>query len=238
MEPRGVVTHEQWLEARKKLLEQEKELTRMRDRVSAARRGLPWTRVEQRYAFDTPGGRKSLGQLFEGRSQLVVYHFMLGPGWEEGCPSCSFLCDHLDGALAHLADRDVSLVAVSRAPLPEIEDFRRRMGWRFRWVSSCGTDFNRDFGVTFTQDELADGRPHYNFGTLAPAGEEMPGLSVFFRDDGGAIFRTYSCYARGLDMLMGTYNILDMVPKGRDEAGLPWTMAWVRHHDRYADPVT
>ena len=227
-----VVSQEEWLAARRAHLAKEKELTRLRDELSAERRALPWTRVEKTYAFEGPDGRQTLAELFDGRSQLIVYHFMLGPGWEQGCPSCSFVSDHIDGALVHLAHRDVTLVAVSRAPLPEIEAFKKRMGWRFPWFSSFGSNFNADFHVSFTKEQLAAGNVDYNYG-LVEGEDELPGLSVFYQDADGAVFHTYSAYARGLDMLVGTYNWLDLVPKGRDEAALPWTMAWVRHHDRY-----
>jgi predicted dithiol-disulfide oxidoreductase (DUF899 family) len=228
-----VVSQDEWLAARRAHLAKEKEFTRMRDQLSAERRALPWTRVEKRYAFEGPDGTQTLAELFDGRSQLIVYHFMLGPGWEQGCPSCSFLADHIDGALVHLAHRDVTLVAVSRAPLPEIEAFRKRMGWRVRWLSSFGSDFNADFHVSFTADEMTRGEVYYNYHMTSFPSEEGPGASVFYKDADGTIFHTYSAYARGLDMLIGAYNYLDLVPKGRDEAELPWTMAWVRHHDRY-----
>jgi predicted dithiol-disulfide oxidoreductase (DUF899 family) len=223
------------LAARRQHLSEEKEFTRLRDRLSAARRELPWVRVEKDYVFDTPDGKATLADLFDGRSQLLVYHFMFGPGWEQGCPSCSFLSDHIDGANLHLPQRDVTLLAVSRAPLPQIEAFKQRMGWRFRWVSSYGNDFNQDYHVSFTPDEMAQGEVYYNYGMTEFPSEEAPGISAFYKDPGGAIFHTYSAYARGLDMLVGAYNYLDLVPKGRDEAALPWTMAWVRHHDRYGD---
>lgn len=230
-----VVSREEWLEARKAHLAKEKDFTRLRDELSRQRRELPWVRVEKRYVFDGPGGKETLADLFGGRSQLIVYHFMFGPGWEQGCPSCSFLSDHIDGALVHLAHRDVTLVAVSRAPLSQIEAFKKRMGWRFKWVSSSGSDFNYDYHVSFTKEEMAKGKVYYNYDLGEFDGEEAPGTSVFYKDGTGAIFHTYSSYARGLDMLVGAYNYLDLVPKGRDEAELPWTMAWVRHHDRYDD---
>jgi predicted dithiol-disulfide oxidoreductase (DUF899 family) len=230
-----IVSQEEWLAARRQHLSEEKEFTRLRDRLSAARRELPWVRVEKDYVFDTPDGKATLADLFDGRSQLLVYHFMFGPGWEQGCPSCSFLSDHIDGANLHLPQRDVTLLAVSRAPLPQIEAFKQRMGWRFRWVSSYGNDFNQDYHVSFTPDEMAQGEVYYNYGMTEFPSEEAPGISAFYKDPGGAIFHTYSAYARGLDMLVGAYNYLDLVPKGRDEAALPWTMAWVRHHDRYGD---
>jgi predicted dithiol-disulfide oxidoreductase (DUF899 family) len=229
-----VVSRDEWIAARKAHLVNEKALTKARDQLSAERRALPWVKVEKTYVFDTPEGKKTLGDLFDGRSQLIVYHFMLGPDWGEGCPSCSYLADHFDGAALHLAHRDVTLLAVSRAPLPEIEAYKKRMGWRFPWVSSHGDDFNYDFHVSF-KPEQAEGDVYYNYEMRDFEVDEMPGLSVFIKDASGAIFHTYSAYARGLDILVGTYNFLDLVPKGRDEAELPWTMAWVRRHDDYDD---
>jgi predicted dithiol-disulfide oxidoreductase (DUF899 family) len=229
-----VVSQAEWLEARKDLLAKEKDFSRRRDALSAERRELPWVRVEKEYVFASPGGKQTLADLFDGRSQLIVYHFMFGPDWEQGCPSCSLLADHFDGAAVHLAQRDVTLVVVSRAPLPQIEAFKKRMGWRFKWVSSYGSDFNHDYHVSFTKEEMANGKVSYNYGVSGFPSEEAPGASVFYRDAAGAVFHTYSSYARGLDMLIGAYNFLDLVPKGRDEDGLAHTMAWVRHHDRYA----
>jgi len=232
MEPHNIVSRQQWTEARKAFLAEEKEFTRARDRLSAERRALPWVKVDKAYVFDTPGGKKTLAELFDGRSQLIVYHFMLGPGWEEGCPSCSYLADHFDGANIHLAQRDVTFVAISRAPLAEIEAFKRRMGWHFPWASSFANDFNFDFHVSFAEDAVGkDG--DYNYERQEIVSDEMPGASVFYKDETGTVFHTYSAYARGLDILLGAYNFLDLTPKGRDEAELPWTMAWVRHHDRY-----
>jgi len=228
-----VVSREQWLAERKQLLAREKELTRLHDQVARERRALPWVRIDKDYGFDTPEGRRPLAQLFDGRSQLLVQHFMLGPGWEQGCPSCSFMADHLDGMSIHLAHRDLALLVVSRAPLEEIERFRRRMGWRFRWVSSHGSDFNHDFGVSFTPEERARGEVAYNFAMQPFAPEEMPGISVFRRDEDGAVFHTYSTYGRGVEVMMGTYALLDLTPRGRDEQDLEQTMGWVRHHDRY-----
>jgi predicted dithiol-disulfide oxidoreductase (DUF899 family) len=230
-----VVPPAEWLAARKELLAKEKEFSRVRDELSRKRRELPWQKVEKNYVFDGPGGKVSLAGLFGSRSQLVVYHFMLGPGWQEGCRSCSFLADHFDGATIHLANRDVSLTAISRAPWPQIEAFKKRMGWRFNWVSSLANDFNRDYHVSFTKEELSSGKVYYNYGMTKFPAEEAPGLSVFYKDAAGAIFHTYSTYARGLDILLGVYNFLDLVPKGRDEEGLAFSMAWVRHHDRYVD---
>lgn len=235
MNPPTIVTRNEWLAARKKHLEREKELTRLRDELSAERRTLPWVRVEKQYVFDGPNGRESLADLFGVRSQLIVQHFMFAPGWKEGCPSCSFLADHVGGALVHLAARDVSFVAVSRAPFAQIQPFQRRMGWRFKWVSSHGDDFNYDFHVSSTAEERAQGQMEYNYGELEFSGDELPGTSVFYKDATGEIFHTYSTYARGEDILLGTYNLLDLTPKGRDEGKLAYTMSWVRHHDRYAE---
>jgi predicted dithiol-disulfide oxidoreductase (DUF899 family) len=229
----AIVSQDEWLAARKALLAKEKEFTRARDRLSEARRTLPWVKVAKNYVFDGPHGRESLSDLFGGKSQLIVYHFMLGPGWVQGCPSCSFLADHFDGVVVHLAQRDVSLVVVSRAPFAEIEAYKKRMGWKFKWVSSHGTDFNRDFHVSFTPEEKARGKVEYNYTQTEFPSEEAPGLSAFIRNEAGEVLHTYSSYARGLDILVGTYNFLDMAPKGRDEGTLPWTMAWVRRHDEY-----
>jgi len=229
-----IVSQSEWLNARKTLLAKEKEFSKARDVLSAARRDLPWTPVEKNYVFDGSNGNENLADLFGGKSQLMVYHFMLGPGWVQGCPSCSFLADHFDGAVIHLAHRDVSLVVISRAPLAEIEAYKKRMGWKFKWVSSFSNDFNRDFHVSFTKDEMAKDA-EYNYTVDKIPSDELPGLSAFIRDENGKVFHTYSSYARGLDTLVGTYNFLDMAPKGRDEGALPWTMAWVRRHDEYED---
>ncbi len=229
-----VVPADEWLAARQSLLAREKELTRLRDEITAQRQALPWTKVTKPYRFEGPSGKVTLGQLFDGRSQLVVYHFMLGPGWEEGCKSCSFVSDHFDAMLPHLAARDVTLTAVSHAPWREIEPFRRRLGWRFPWVSSHGSDFNRDYQASFDPKEVGAGPVYYNY-TLRPFPvEEAPGFSVFATDGAGEVCHTYSTYGRGIDWLMGTYHVLDLVPKGRDEAGFENPMTWVRHHDRYA----
>jgi predicted dithiol-disulfide oxidoreductase (DUF899 family) len=237
MDQPRVVSRGDWLTARKALLAKEKNFSRQRDALNAERRRLPMVRIEKEYVFDTPNGRKRLADLFDDRSQLIVYHFMFGPDWNEGCPSCSFLADHIDGALVHLAYRDVTLTAVSRAPLASLEVFRKRMGWRFKWVSSGESDFNFDFHVSFAPEELAKGRVYYNYATTGFPSEEAHGASVFYKNSAGEVFHTYSSYARGCDLLVGTYNFLDIVPKGRDEGELPWRMAWVRHHDRYDDEV-
>lgn len=229
-----VVSPEKWQEARREFLREEKEFTKQRDRLAARRRALPWVKVDQPYVFEAVGGRLSLADLFDHRSQLIVYHFMLAPGWEEGCRGCSFVSDHFDGAIPHLHARGVSFAAVSRAPLAEILTFKERMGWHFPWVSSHGTTFNRDFGVTFTPQEVESGSADYNYGTTEAMDEEMPGLTTFARGEDGAVYRTYSTYARGLDLLIGAYNLLDLTAKGRDEDPEA-PMSWVRHHDRYAD---
>jgi predicted dithiol-disulfide oxidoreductase (DUF899 family) len=227
-----VVSEAEWLAARKALLAKEKAFTKLRDELSRERRELPWEGVKKSYVFEGPNGKESLADLFAGRSQLFVYHFMFGPGWKEGCPSCSFLGDHFDGATAHLANRDVTLAVVSRATYPEIEAFQKRMGWKFKWVSSNGSDFNYDYHVSFKKEDVDAGGVYYNYGMTQFPSQEGPGLSAF-STDGKAIFHTYSTFGRGLDILLGTYNFLDMAPKGRDEEGLAFSMAWVRHHDKY-----
>jgi predicted dithiol-disulfide oxidoreductase (DUF899 family) len=230
-----VVPQAEWLAARKELLKKEKEFTRLRDELSRQRRELPWEKVEKRYVFEGPNGTETLADLFDGRSQLIVYHFMFGPGWKEGCPSCSFLADSFDGAAVHMAQRDTTLAVVSRATLPEIASFKQRMGWRFKWVSSSGSDFNYDYHVSATKDEQGKDKVYYNYDFTKFPSEERPGASVFYKRADGEIFHTYSAYARGLDILLPTYNFLDLTPKGRDEDALPHSMAWVRHHDRYSD---
>lgn len=229
----SVVGRAEWLAARKKFLAKEKELTRLRDDLNRQRRELPREKVEKTYVFDGPNGKESLGDLFTGRTQLLVYHFMFGPGWEQGCPSCSMAADSFDGIQEHLNDRDVTFVAISRAPLAEIQAFQRRMGWNFKWVSSHGNDFNREYGVSFTKEQLSDGKVRYNYGTQGFPQEEGPGASAFYKDEGGNVLHTYSTFGRGLDLLLTPYNWLDMAPKGRNEEGLSFPMAWVRHHDRY-----
>jgi predicted dithiol-disulfide oxidoreductase (DUF899 family) len=231
-----VVSREEWLAARKALLSKEKELTRLRDRLNAERRALPWVGIEKDYVFDGPDGRETLADLFAGRRQLIVKHFMFGPGWAEGCVGCSFEADHAEAALVHLQHRDVTYVAVSRAPYAEIEPFKKRMGWRFKWVSSYGSDFNYDFHVSFTPDELAGGAAYYNFEMQNVASDEMSGRSVFYKDEAGQIFHTYSSYARGGELFLGTYHYLDITPKGRNETGRGNLTDWVRHHDRYDAP--
>jgi len=234
MSSHPVVSREEWIAARKDLVAQEKELTRLRDRVSQARRDLPWVKVNKEYVFDGPNGKETLADLFERRSQLLVYHFMFDPSWTEGCKSCSFWADNFNGIVVHLNHRDVTMVAVSRAPLETLQAFKRRMGWSFKWVSSFHTDFNRDYHVSFDPAEQA-GKAFYNYAIGSFPAPEAPGASVFARDPAGDVFHTYSCYARGLDAMNGAYQWLDLVSKGRDESGLPYSMAWVRHHDRYDD---
>jgi predicted dithiol-disulfide oxidoreductase (DUF899 family) len=230
-----VVPPAEWLAARKELLKKEKEFSRLRDQLSRMRREMPWEKVQKQYLFEGPRGKETLTDLFDGRSQLIVYHFMFGPGWKEGCPSCSFLADSFDGSVVHLAHRDTTFVVISRATLPELEAFRKRMGWKFKWVSSSGTDFNFDYQASASEDEIAKGKVYYNYElTDFPSGER-PGASVFYKNKAGEIFHTYSTYARGLDILLTAYNYLDLTPKGRNEEGLKHSMAWVRHHDRYDD---
>jgi predicted dithiol-disulfide oxidoreductase (DUF899 family) len=235
MDQQKVVPHAEWVAARKDFLKKEKEFSRLRDELSQKRRELPWEKVEKKYVFEGPKGKETLADLFGSNSQLIVYHFMFGPGWKEGCPSCSFISDHIDGSVVHLAARDVRLAVVSRAPLAEIEAFKKRMGWRFHWVSSHGTDFNFDYQASMSKDEAEKGEVYYNYSMQQFPSEERPGTSVFYKDATGKVFHTYSSYARGLDILIGAYNWLDLTPKGRDEEGLKHGMAWVRHHDRYVD---
>jgi predicted dithiol-disulfide oxidoreductase (DUF899 family) len=228
-----VVSRERWLAERQLLLAHERELTHLRDQIARERRALPWVRVDKNYVFDTPEGPRTLSDLFDGRHQLLVQHFMLGPGWEQGCPSCSYMADHADGMTIHLAHRDTTFVAISRAPLPEIRRFKQRMGWCFTWVSSNATDFNFDYGVSFTPAQQVTNEVTYNYAKQPFECEDMPGISVFFKDDAGNVFHTYSTYRRGVEVMMGTYNLLDLTPKGRDERDTPYKMEWVRHHDRY-----
>jgi predicted dithiol-disulfide oxidoreductase (DUF899 family) len=227
-----VVSPDAWRKARIALLAEEKELTRRRDELARKRRDLPWERVGKDYVFEGPNGAESLASLFQGRSQLVIYHFMLGDNWAEGCKSCSYLADHFDGANMHLPHRDVTFAAVSQAPMPQIQTFQKRMGWQFHWVSANANSFQTDYGVHFTQEELA-GEVVYNYGKQRFGATEAPGISVFYKDEAGEIFHTYSAYARGLDALVGAYQFLDLTPKGRDEDGLAFSMSWVQHHDRY-----
>jgi predicted dithiol-disulfide oxidoreductase (DUF899 family) len=229
-----VVSHEKWLSERTKFLAKEKEFTRLRDDLSRQRRELPWEKVEKRYLFDGPGGKETLSDLFEKRSQLVVYHFMFTPEWDEGCKSCSFWADNFNDIIVHLNHRDVTFVAVSRAPLAKLEAFKKRMGWSFKWVSSSQNDFNYDYGVSFTPEQLQKGTANYNYSTNNPGFPDREGTSVFYKDQNGALFHTYSAYARGIDMVNAAYHYLDLVPKGRDEDPGA-TQSWVRYHDQYKD---
>jgi len=230
----AVVSREEWLVARRQLLLREKELTRQRDVLSAERRRLPWVKVEKHYVFDTTDGRQSLADLFAGRSQLIIHHFMMGPGWAQGCVGCSFKADHIDGVLVHLAQRDVSFVRVSRAPLAEIQAFNRRMGWHAKWVSAYESDFNYDFGVSFRKEDMERGTACYNYKVGEVPVEDLPGLSVFYRNEAGEVFHTYSTFARGGEQALTTYFYLDLLPKGREEnTGRGNLSDWVHHHDRY-----
>ena len=228
-----IATDTLWSEERRKLLAREKELTRLQDQVASERRALPWRRVAKDYVFATQDGPRTLGELFDGKRQLLVQHFMFGPGWEQGCPSCSYMADHADGMTVHLAHRDIRFVAVSRAPLADIQRFRERMGWRFDWVSSNGSDFNFDFRVSFTPEELASGEVDYNYRKGYFPAEEAPGLSVFVKDDAGDVFHAYSTFGRGVEAMMGAYTLMDLTPQGRNERDTFYKMEWVRHHDRY-----
>lgn len=228
-----IVSQTEWDAARMEFLKREKEFTRARDALSAARRELPWVRVDKSYRFETEDGPKELGELFGTASQLIVYHFMFGPDWKEGCKSCSFWADNFNGITGHLAQRDARLIAVSRAPLATLLAFRERMGWSFPWVSSLGSDFNFDFGVSFHKEDIEAGRARYNYTNKRFPSEEAPGASVFHRGADGTVYHTYSTYGRGLDMMNTAYNYLDILPKGRDEDSLPWPMAWVKLHDQY-----
>lgn len=228
-----VVSRDAWLAQRRELLEREKALTRQRDQVARDRRALPWVRVDKSYTFDTPAGRRTLAELFDGRRQLMVQHFMLAPGWEQGCKSCSFMADHLVGAQVHLEQRDLTVTLVSRAPLAEIERFRQRMGWDFKWASSHGSDFNVDFAVSFPPESRVDGEVYYNYRMTAFPKEEAPGISFFYKGDAGEVFHTYSTFGRGVEAMMMTYDLLDMAPGGRGEDGDAYGMERVRHHDRY-----
>jgi predicted dithiol-disulfide oxidoreductase (DUF899 family) len=228
-----IVSRAEWLRSRKELLSREKELTRAHDALAEERRRFPWVRVDEPYVFTSESGTESLADLFAGRSQLAIYHFMFGPDWEEGCPTCSAVTDHLDRTAVHLAARDVTLILASRAPFEKLQAFRARMGWKIKWVSTAGSTFNPDFGVSFPADDLEQKRRTYNYGSAVPFNTETGGLSIFARDESGGVFHTYSTYGRGAEFLILPYPILDLTPKGRDEAALPWTTAWIKHHDRY-----
>jgi predicted dithiol-disulfide oxidoreductase (DUF899 family) len=228
-----IVSEEEWIEASKTLLKKEKEFTVLRDQLSQQRRDLPWVAVDKEYVFEGQNGKQTLSELFDGRSQLIVYHFMFDPSWEEGCPHCSFWADNFNGIIVHLNHRDVTMIAVSRAPYSKLAVYQKRMGWDFKWFSSYDTDFNFDYHVSFTQEELAKNEAYYNYITQASPGPELQGISVFFKDSKGRVFHTYSTYARGIDMLNVAYHYLDLVPKGRDEAGHDFPQFWVRRHDEY-----
>ena len=229
-----VVSREQWLAARTAFLAKEREFTRLRDDLNRQRRELPWVKVEKPYVFDGPNGKETLADLFDGRSQLVVYHFMFSPEWNEGCKHCSFWADHYDSTRIHLNHRDVTLVVVSRAPLAKIKAFKKRMGWGFKWVSSLHNEFNFDFHVSFTPEDIKSAAAFYNYSKASPGMTEREGTSVFYKDERGVVFHTYSCHARGIEMLNGTYHFLDLVPKGRDEDPAN-PQAWVQYHDKYKD---
>ena len=233
MNEHRIVDNDQWGAARVQLLNKEKHFTRLRDELSQQRRDLPWRAVTKQYTFEGATGRRTLTDLFDGRSQLIVYHFMFPPDWQDGCPSCSFWADNFDGIAVHLNHRDTSFVAISRAPYDKLATYRRRMGWNFEWLSSSGSDFNYDFGVSFTRQELADATASYNYGSQNPGMEDREGVSVLYQDDSGSVFHTYSAYARGIDLLNGAYNFLDLTAKGRDEAGHDGPQFWVRRHDEY-----
>jgi predicted dithiol-disulfide oxidoreductase (DUF899 family) len=229
-----IVSREEWLAARKQLLSKEKEVTRLIDELNAERRKLPWVKIDKEYVFETSAGKKTLSDLFEGRNQLIVYHFMFAPGWKEGCVGCSFFADHVDGPNLHLPHRDITFVAVSRAPLAAIEAYKKRMGWRFNWVSSAESDFNYDFHVSFTKEQMAGGQVYYNYEMVKAMTEDLHGTSVFVKDEAGNVYHTYSIYARGDERGLGTYMFLDITPKGRNETGPNFNLTdWVRRHDQY-----
>jgi len=230
-----VLSHDDWIRARKSLLTKEKDFTKLRDKLCAERQQLPWESVDKDYVFEEAAGPISLSELFNGRSQLIVYHFMYGPDWETGCKSCSFIADHFNPAIVHLNQRDVSFVAVSRAPIETLQAYEKRMGWNFRWVSSQNNDFNWDYHVSFTDDAIKNNKAYYNFKLRGYPVTEAPGASVFYKDKDGGIYHTYSVFERGLDMFITAYHYLDIVPKGRDEGALGYTMDWLRRHDEYDD---
>ena len=235
MKNHKVVSKEQWLLARKAHLAREKEFTRQRDQLSKERRELPWVKVDKQYSFEGANGSQSLENLFDGRSQLIIYHFMFGPDWQEGCPSCSFWADNFNGIGVHLNHRDINMIAVSRAPFEKLQTYRERMGWVFPWFSSYGSDFNYDFQASFSPEEMAQDGVFYNYEIRKFPSEETPGISVFYKNEQDEVFHTYSCYSRGLDMLNGAYHHMDLAPKGRDEDDLAYGMAWLKRHDQYQD---
>lgn len=234
MPDRNIVSRAEWLEARAEHLAREKEFTRLRDELTRDRQQLPWVKIDKEYEFDSASGKRSLADLFADRRQLLIYHFMFGPDWQEGCPSCSFWADNYNGIDVHLAHRDTTLLAISNTSLDNIDTYRKRMGWTFEWVSSLGNEFNRDFHVTFTADEVAAGQMYYNYRLTNFPSSEGPGISVLYKDDDGDIYHTYSCYSRGLDMLNTAYHMLDLTPLGRDEAE-KGNMHWLRRRDQYGD---
>jgi len=227
-----VVSHAEWIAARKALLAREKKFTRLRDQLNQERRDLPWEKVDKEYVFEGPDGSETLAELFDGKRQLIVYHFMFGPGWKEGCPHCSFWADNFNGLGIHLRHRDTTMIAISRAPFKKLEAFKKRMGWSFKWVSSAKTDFNFDYQVSFTREDVAAEKAFYNYETQDPSVEEREGVSAFYKDERGAVFHTYSAYERGIDMLNTAYHYLDLTAKGRDEDP-EHTQDWVRYRDRY-----
>ncbi len=234
MSQHQVVSRQEWVAARQALLAKEKELTEAFDQLNARRRDMPWVRIDKEYVFDTPQGKKSLAQLFDGRSQLIVYHFMFGPNAKEGCVGCSFFGDHVDGPNMHISHHDVKFVAISRGPLASLEAYKKRMGWKFDWVSSAGSDFNYDFNVSFTKEAMASGQVYYNYEMTKATTEDLHGISVFYKDDSGAVFQTYSSYGRGDERALGAYTFLDITPKGRNETGPNQNLTdWVRRHDTY-----
>lgn len=230
-----VVSHEEWLKKRKELLAAEKAFTRERDALTAKRQNMPWVRIEKDYIFEGPNGKETLSDLFNGKDQLVIYHFMYGPDWEEGCPSCSFWADNFNGVSVHLAHIDIALAAISNTSLAKIDAYKKRMGWDFNWVSSLGSDFNRDFHVSFTPQEVESGEMEYNYQKTRFPSSEAPGISVFVKDEGGAVYHTYSTYSRGLDMLNGAYHFIDLTPKGRNSEGEHGNMHWLERRDQYRD---
>ncbi|MBX9693704.1 MAG: DUF899 domain-containing protein [Cyanobacteria bacterium] len=236
MPDQKVVSREEWIERRKELLKKEKEMTHLRDQLTKERQELPWVKVDKNYQFDGPDGKVTLAELFDGKSQLIVYHFMFQPDWTEGCKTCSLIGDHYEPIVLHLRQRDTNMVTISRASIERLEAFKQRMEWTFTWVSSLESDFNQDFNVSFPGEVMGDNEVYYNYRMIKSfPSTEGPGMSVFFKDQDGTIYHTYSCFARGLEQFLMVYNLLDMVPKGRDEDGFVYGTEWVRHHDKYGD---